>query len=203
MKLLIIRFSSIGDIVLTTPIIHAIHEQLPDAEIHYITKKGFASLLTENPRINKLYTIDHSISEVIDQLKSENYNYIIDLHKNIRTLRLKQKLGVKSYSFDKLNFKKWLLVNFKIKNMPNLHIVDRYFGAVKPIGVTNNSSYNCELFFDIHHTVDIESTFNLPVKSYLAIAVGAQFETKIIPTSLLIAIIQKINHPIILLGKQR
>lgn len=199
MKILIVRFSSIGDIVLTTPVVHAIYEQVHDVEIHYITKKSFSSLLAENPKITKLYTIEKSVSEVIDNLKKENYDYIIDLHKNIRTFRLKQKLGVKSYSFDKLNFQKWLLVNFKRKKMPDIHIVDRYFGAVKAIGVKNDSG-KCKLLFDVSHTVDTLSTLGLVPKKYLAVGVGAQFATKVMPENLLISVLSKTNSPIVLLG---
>ena len=199
MKILIVRFSSIGDIVLTTPVVHAIHAQLSGVEIHYITKKTFAPLLTENPKISKLYTIEKSISEVIDELKNEKYDCIIDLHKNIRTFRLKQKLGVKHYSFDKLNFQKWLLVNFKRRIMPDLHIVDRYFGAVEAIGVKNNFD-SCEVIFNPSHTVDTKSSFGLDAKKYLSVAVGAQFPTKIMPDKLLISILSKVNFPIVLLG---
>lgn len=199
MKILIVRFSSIGDIVLTTPVVRAIHEQFPETEIHFITKKSFASLLVENPKITKLYTIDKSVSEVIDQLKAEKYDYVIDLHKNIRTLLLKQKLGVKSYSFDKLNFQKWLLVNFKRNKMPDIHIVDRYFGAVERIGVKNQYQ-SCELLFNSSHVVNTESALELQPKSYLAVAIGAQFATKTMPEKMLISILEKVNSPIVLLG---
>lgn len=199
MKILIVRFSSIGDIVLTTPVIRAIHEQLPVADIHYITKKSFASLLIENPHISKLYTIEKSVSEIIDQLKAEKYDCVIDLHKNIRTLRLKQSLGVKNYAFDKLNFQKWLLVNFKLNKLPDVHIVDRYFGAVKAIGVKNDHK-RCELTFDTSHVVSVKEALGCEPKSYLAVAVGAQFATKTMPEELLISILSKINHPIVLLG---
>jgi ADP-heptose:LPS heptosyltransferase len=198
-KILIVRFSSIGDIVLTTPVINAIHEQLQNVEIHYITKKSFASLLAENPKISKLYTIEKSVSEIIDKLKAEQYDFVIDLHKNIRTFRLKQKLGVKSYSFDKLNFQKWLLVNFKRKKMPDLHIVDRYFGAVEAIGVKNKLG-SCEVLFNATHTIDMNAVFGLEQKKYISVAVGAQFSTKIMPETMLLSILSKIDYPIILLG---
>lgn len=199
MKILIVRFSSIGDIVLTTPVVRAIHEQLPAVEIHYITKKSFASLLAENPHISKLYTIEKSVSEIIDQLKAEKYDCVIDLHKNIRTLRLKQSLGAKSYAFDKLNFQKWLLVNFKLNKLPEIHIVDRYFGAVKAIGVKNDHK-KCELTFNSSHVVNTKEAFDFDPKSYLAVAVGAQFATKTMPEEVLASILSSINHPIVLLG---
>lgn len=199
MKILIVRFSSIGDIVLTTPIVKAVKEQLQHVEIHYLTKKSFASLLHDNPAISKIYTIEKSINEITNQLKVEKYDYIIDLHKNIRTLRLKIKLGVPNFSFDKLNIHKWLLVNFKINRMPHLHIVDRYFGAVEKLGVKNDGSH-CNVMLNSKDVVDVKSTLNVTPKDYLAVAIGAQFATKTMPIELMTKILNPIDKPIVLLG---
>ncbi len=103
MKILIIRFSSIGDIVLTTPIVRCLKQQLQGAEIHFVTKQQFASVLQANPYIDKLHTISNSIFEITAELKKENYDYVIDLHHNLRTLKLKLVLGKKSFSFPKLS----------------------------------------------------------------------------------------------------
>jgi hypothetical protein len=62
-KLLVIRFSSIGDIVLTTPVLRAIKHQFPDATIHYVTKRSFTQVLNNNPTIDRLIVIDKSIGE--------------------------------------------------------------------------------------------------------------------------------------------
>lgn len=199
MKILIVRFSSIGDIVLTTPIIRCVAEQIPNAEIHFITKKSFQSILEHHPKIQKLITIEKSIDEVISQLKSENYDLVIDLHKNIRTLGLKRKLGVKSLTFPKLNFQKWLLVTFKKNKMPDAHVVDRYFEAVKSLGVKNDQK-PCEYFMAKTDDVDVDKAFQLSPKSYVAIAIGAQFQTKVLPLDKIVEIIQKMEAPIILLG---
>ena len=97
-KILIIRFSSIGDIVLTTPIIRCAKKQLIGTEIHFVTKEVFRNILSNNPNIDKLHTFKDDVSEIYEQLKSENFDVIIDLHKNLRSLRLKQKLKVKRLS---------------------------------------------------------------------------------------------------------
>jgi len=185
--------------VLTTPVLRCIHEQLPGTKIHYITKKAFQSVLVNNPRISKLYTIENSIDEVIGDLKKERYDYVIDLHKNIRTLVLKRKLGVKSYSFPKLNFQKWLLVNFKKDSMPNLHVVDRYFEAVKELGVQKDLK-NCEFYLTANDRVNLQGTLGIMPRSYVAVAIGAQFATKIMPVELLAKLLEKIHFPIVLLG---
>jgi ADP-heptose:LPS heptosyltransferase len=199
MKVLVIRFSSIGDVVLTTPVLRALREQLPNAEIHYLTKRSFTSLLENNPNIDKLHSIDRSTQEVISQLKAEKFDRVIDLHNNLRTLKLKLRLGVKANSFPKLNLEKWLLVRFKNRKMPNVHVVDRYFEAVKPLGISNPQK-NCELFISVDQQVNTELEFGLKPKSYVCIAIGAQFATKRMPLNKLEEIIRGIDASVVLSG---
>lgn len=197
MKLLVVRFSSIGDVILTTPVLRCIKEQLKDVEVHFLTKQSFASLLEGNPHVNKIWTIEKSIDEVTSELKKEGFDEIIDLHHNIRTLSLKRKLGVKSSAFPKLNFKKWLLVRFKMNRMPDLHVVDRYFDAVKHLNVKADNG-NCELFL---RSTEIISPESLQITgSFVAVALGAQFKTKVLPLQQLINVLAPITEPIVLLG---
>ncbi len=60
MKFLIIRFSSIGDIVLTTPVIRCLKKQVPDAEVHFLVNDSFSSVIEHNPYIDKLHVLAHS-----------------------------------------------------------------------------------------------------------------------------------------------
>ena len=133
-KILILRFSSIGDIVLTTPVPRTLKVQL-EAEVHYCTKAQYAGLLTNNPYVDRVHVLNDSLSELVQCLKAEQYHYVIDLHHNLRTFRIKRALRVKSFSFNKLNIEKWLMVNLKIDRLPNVHIVDRYMETVAPLGV--------------------------------------------------------------------
>ena len=114
LKILVVRFSSIGDVVLTTPVVRALKNQLDFPEIHFLTKKPFASILDGNTNVDRIITIEKSIDEVVDQLKLEKYDWVIDLHNNLRTASLKKKLRRPSKTFNKLNIRKWLLVKFKI-----------------------------------------------------------------------------------------
>ncbi|NJN77338.1 MAG: glycosyltransferase family 9 protein [Saprospiraceae bacterium] len=116
-KILIVRFSSIGDIVLTTPVIRCLKLQT-GAEIHFLTKQNYQSIIQSNPYIDKIWTIEKTVSEIGKALKNENFDLIIDLHKNLRTLHLRFILNVKTLSFNKLNFEKWLMVKFKINRLP-------------------------------------------------------------------------------------
>lgn len=206
-KILIIRFSSIGDIVLTTPVIRCLKLQL-GAEIHYLTKKSFHPVLAANPYLDNIITIQKDVSEVLPILKSEKYDVIIDLHRNLRSLQVKLNLGVKSYTFAKLNFEKWLMVNFKINILPKIHIVDRYLDTVKSLGVINDGK-GLDYFIMKNEELIINSpAFNqllfphppiLP-SSFIAFVIGAAHATKRLPTEKIIAICNKITIPIILLG---
>ena len=113
LKILVVRFSSIGDIVLTTPVIRILKKQL-NAEVHYLTKHAYSSLLKNNPNIDKLFSIKNSILEIRKDLKDQKYDFIIDLHNNIRSSLLIS-LGSTVKRYVKPNFKKFLLRNFGIK----------------------------------------------------------------------------------------
>lgn len=196
MKILVVRFSSIGDIVLTSSLIRALSEQLSHAEVHYLTKDKFADLVRFNPQITKVHTIQRDIDEVKEQLRSEQFDFLIDLHNNLRSRRLSAQLALPTHRFPKLNFKKWLLVNLKINRMPEIHVVERYFEAVRPLGVLNNSQ---KLDFYLDPQTHLEK-ITLPELPFISIAVGAQFATKRMPNELLGQIIEKLDNPVILLG---
>ncbi len=109
-KFLIIRFSSIGDIVLTTPVVRCLKIQLPHAEIHYLVKPQFKTVIEHNPYIDKIHVLQNEWNTMIEELKAEKFSYIIDLHHNLRTLRVKKALNVPAYSFNKLNIEKFIFV---------------------------------------------------------------------------------------------
>jgi heptosyltransferase-2 len=200
MKILIIRFSSIGDIVLTTPIIRCLKQQLPDAEIHYLTKKSFAGILQHNPYIDRLHLLDHSWEIVLHELKDHQFDYIIDLHHNLRSLRVKKALkGTPAFSFDKLNVKKWLLTAFKINRLPNVHIVDRCFDTVKTLGVVNDGK-GLDYFIPAADEVQPKDIPAAHSFGYVGVVIGAALATKQMPVTKLQELCSKIAYPIILLG---
>lgn len=199
MKILVVRFSSIGDVVLTTPIVRCLKQQIPNATIHFITKKAFEPVLKDNPYIDQLITIQKSIDEVMDELKAVHYDWVIDLHKNVRTLALKRKLGVPNKSFPKKNIEKWLLVNFKVNKMGSHHIVDRYFETVQHLGIKNDAK-PCDFFIHPTQEIDTLENFNLQPKTYLVVAIGAQFQTKRMPLEKLVEVLRPLSIPIVLAG---
>lgn len=199
-KILIIRFSSIGDIVLTTPVIRCLKQQLKNAEIHYITKKSFEIVLANNPYIDKLLTINKHVNEQKDFLSNQKYDYIIDLHKNIRSWQVKRLTKYKkAYSFDKINLQKWLLVNLKINRMPKIHIVNRYLNTAAPLGIINDKK-GLDYFIATQDTLNIADLGQAYINGYIGIVIGAKHNTKQLPTERLIELCKKIAHPILLLG---
>ena len=199
LKILVLRFSSIGDIVLTTPVVRALKQQLPNAEIHYFTKPSFGIILENNPYVDKVIFLEKELWRQLDALKKEKYDFVIDLHHNLRTQIIKFRLGVKNFSFDKLNFKKWLYVNLKINKLPQQHVVDRYFETVRLLDVFNDD-LGLDYFIPPKDQVDLRSLPHPFHQGYTAFAIGAQHYTKKLPPDKLVEFCMAIEQPIILLG---
>jgi ADP-heptose:LPS heptosyltransferase len=199
-KFLILRFSSIGDIVLTSPVVRCIKLQYPGAEVHFCTKKLFESLVVHNPYIDKVWLLDEDINGLVGKLKTESFDYIIDLHHNLRTLWIKLNLWrVPAFSFDKLNIKKWLYVRFKWNAMPSIHIVDRYMDTLAALHVVNDHQ-GLEFFYEPTQKVNIADAFNFAGKAYYVFVIGAKFKTKQLPMNHVAAWIKRLTLPVILVG---
>lgn len=204
-KILIIRFSSIGDIVLTTPVVRCLKKQL-GAEIHYLTKQSFAAVLAANPYLDKVWTFQKEVTEVLPQLRAEGFDVIIDLHHNLRSLRVRLALWkVRAHAFHKINFAKWLMVRWKINRLPDRHIVDRYLDTVRTLGVENDGA-GLDYFIPAEAEIDTQAFLreHLPAElaamPYIAFVTGAAHATKRLPESKIIAICQRLQQPVILLG---
>lgn len=199
-RFLIIRFSSIGDIVLTTPVVRCIKNQFDgEAEIHFITKKKYQMVLANNPYIDRLITIDDKVSEINDLLISTNFDYIIDLHNNLRSAQVKSRAKAPALTFDKVNFKKWLLVNFKWNVLPNIHVVDRYLA---PLGVFDieYDQQGLDFFLSENDTVDFSELPEIFQGKFVAFCIGGTYFTKKLPLNKLVSICQKLKMPVILIG---
>ncbi len=200
MKLLIIRLSSIGDIVLTTPVMRCLKNQLPNVDLHFIVKPQFETVVANNPYIDKIHLLQKDRSKMIEDLRAEKFDYVIDLHHNIRTLRLKKALKVPAFSFNKLNLRKLVFTKLKWNVMPKeVHIIDRYLKTVEPFGVHNDGA-GMDYFIAESEEVALKDIPASHHAGYIGIVIGASFFTKKLPVYKLQELCAQIKHPIILLG---
>ena len=199
-KFLIIRFSSIGDIVLTTPVVRCLRKKFPDAVFHFLTKRAFKGILSHNPYIDKVLTLGDSFELMLHELKTEEYDYLIDLHHNLRSMRVKKSLnGVKSFSFNKLNVEKFVYTNLKWNTLPKKHIVDRNLETLSYFGVENDG-LGLDYFIPETSVVKNEDIPTSHLHGYIAIVIGAALATKQLPAHKLKELCAALEYPVILLG---
>lgn len=199
-RVLILRFSSIGDIVLTTPVVRelkAVHGS--DMEIHYLTKSSFRELLAHNPHIDTLWTFKDDLDEVLSELQQISFDYVLDLHKNLRSSKVKRSFSqVPSSSFDKLNWAKWLVVNLNIDRLPDKHIVDRYREAARPLDIQEDGK-GLDYFFPPDFESKI-SAYGLEHKGYVAWVVSAAHRGKRWSVEKQASILSSLRMPVVLIG---
>ena len=200
MKFLIIRFSSLGDVVLTSPVIRCLKTQLPEIDLHFLVRPAFKAAVINNPYISKLHLFEGNWSEITDELKREKFDYIIDLQRNLRSLRIKNALKVPAFSFKKLNFRKLVFTKLKWNVMPKqVHVVDRYLKTISPFGVYNDEA-GLDYFISKEDEVEQKDIPASHHAGFIVIVIGASFYTKKLPVYKLQELCTKIEHPIILLG---
>ncbi len=198
MKILVIRFSSMGDIIYTTPVVRCLKKQLPEATIHFLTKPAFKYIYDNNPYIDKLLLLKPDLADTIAEIKAERYDYIIDLHNNLRTTLIKIRTGIKSSTYKKQSIRKWVSLKLNLKLVPPVHLVDRYMKAVSFLGVKNDGG-------PINYYIKAEHSLNHLLPSthqsgYVAFVIGATHFTKRMPNYKIINICRDINLPVVLLG---
>ncbi len=198
-KILVIRFSSIGDIVLASPVLRCVKKQLQDVELHFVTKSSFKIVTASNPYVDKFFYYDDNLDHLIETLKTEAYDYVIDLHNNFRSNKIRRALKVKSFTIDKLNVEKFLLTKLNINMMPGVHITQRSLHTVRSLGIKDDG-LGLDYFIpekDIVKEHDIPTSHHA---GFISIVIGASYYTKKLPVDKLQELCYKIEHPIILIG---
>lgn len=189
MKILLIRLSSIGDILLTTPILRVLKTKLPNAEIHFLLKPQFRELLQYNPYVDQLIGYTPPLFKMIYSLPS--YEVVLDLHNNFRSFFLRQR-GKRWYTYPKVNGKKWLMVQIKYPYRI-AHVVERYAAVLKPLNLTLDDE-GLDFFFPPEYE---ERVF---LKNYYAIGLSASYPTKKWPWEHYVEVINHTTLPVVLLG---
>jgi ADP-heptose:LPS heptosyltransferase len=188
-----------GDIIYTTPVVRCLKQQLPGCEIHFLTKQQFQYIYQKNPYLTKLHFLKATLKETIAEIKGENFDYIIDLHNNLRTTLIKILTGIPSSTYKKHSLKKWLALKFKWHSLfSKEHLVDRYMESVKVLGVANDNKP-----IDYYIAKDYQLEQFLPPShagKFVAFVIGATHYNKRMPNEKIIEICKEINLPIVLLG---
>jgi ADP-heptose:LPS heptosyltransferase len=198
-KILIIRFSSIGDIVWTTAAIRLLKTQLKDVELHFCTKKQYQEILAYNPHLDKIHLLGDKLMSLIKDLQKENFDYIIDLHSNVRSRIIKFYLQKKAYTYKKYSWARWWLVKAKQNFVPQKHIAEWYLDALKPLGIKDDSK-GLEYYLAPQDQVNWQDLPQEFQQGFAAFVIGASEFTKKLPFEKMIELCQKIDQPIVLVG---
>jgi heptosyltransferase II len=138
-KVLVIRFSSLGDVVLTTPVFQALRQAWPDARMTALTKEAFADALRSNPAIDECLVLHsgESLSTLIRRVRRERFDVVIDLHSNLRSRLVTlfsgaaQKVRYRKAALARRLYVRWRLASPELQE----HTLDRYFHALHEAGV--------------------------------------------------------------------
>ncbi len=201
-KILVIRFSSIGDIVLTTPVVRSLKQGLPECEVHVLTKAAYRDLYAYHPQIDGIHVLEDSLRSTVQKLKRETFDLILDLHNNLRSLRIRLALMVPSSVVDKKNLHKYLMVRksgYPSEWLP--HIVTRYGKTLQKAGVQLDNGG-----LDLFYPAELDQWANnlvaptLPDSGRLGVVLGAKFRTKRWLPAYFIETLNRLQRPIILIG---
>ncbi len=152
-----------------------------------------------NPYIDRFHYYDKDLNGLIDSLKKEQFDYIIDLHKNFRSYRIRQALGVKTFSYKKLSLQKFLLTKLGIDLMPGVHISQRCINALQHLGVKDDGK-GLDYFIGEEERIKENDIPHSHLMGYIAIVIGATYYTKKLPLQKLKELCSTIQFPIILVG---
>jgi lipopolysaccharide heptosyltransferase II len=216
-KILIIRFSSLGDVILTTPLVDFLKTSYPDAKIDYCTKEEFSGLLKNNPSISDVITVEGKfdfprLKKLKNLLVSRKYDLVIDAHRSLRTfyLRLFLRSSSRVLKFSKYSLRKFMLVKFKINLMKNIPpVVVRYLEILRPAAETQNNkaALTPKIYTDNASVIRLNELFTESgldtSKKIITIAPASKHHTKSFPPEKYVQLIEKIDSSveIVLTGK--
>lgn len=199
-KILVIRLSSIGDIVLTSPIVRSLRGHFPEAEIHFLTKKAFVPLMQHNPHVDRVIAFEGDLKATIKGLKGEGYDFVLDLHHNIRSGMIRRRLGRPRSVYPKDRLATLLYTKLRIGRLPDRHVVDRYAVALREMGADLDGG-GLEFYLPKEARVVAGQLIGRHfTQQPIAMALGGNFATKRWPREHFVELLQRLGRPVILLG---
>lgn len=165
-NILVLRLSSIGDIILTTPFLRALRRRFPDCTVQYAVRREFSELLRYNPHIDRLITVD--ITEGRNVLRGlnlaltrERFDAVFDLHNNFRTRVLRNGVARRLHTMDKRAWRRLLLVtahvNFYQTVVP---VAERYIETGREYGLRPDAGPP-----EIHFPEDVRGSARLRLRA--------------------------------------
>lgn len=207
MRILVVRFSSIGDIVLTTPVFRLLKVRFPDAEVHWVTKASFAGVLDGNSNIDKVWKWDVEAERL--ELKKNSFDFIVDLQKNARSRQVKWMfLGTPNATIRKENLKKILWVVFKqhrLRKFPWLskRIECKSFTRrcidVLSIFKVEDDHQGLDFYVDSNEVKEVMSKLG-NAANFVCLSLGGSFFTKRLPRYKWQELIGGLNRDVVFIG---
>ena len=203
MRIAIIRLSSMGDILLTSPIVLALHKCYPEATIDYYTKDTMRQVIEDHLGISRVYpwncSSDDGLEEMLNQTDSLQYDHIVDLQNNWRSRRLSRKLSGKIHRVNKEGIRRRVLVGLGLNILRERHVIRRYYSCI--------SDFCSAPLQERIELPDTDSRVLTPLlspeilaKGFIVWAIGAKHFTKRLPVSIIAKTLQAIHHHVILIG---
>jgi len=205
-RILVIRFSSIGDIVLTAPVVPALMTRYPEASIDYLTHAHFAPIVERfDPRPQAVLPFPgigaRELPAYSRQLAQKNYSLVVDLHDSLRSKVLRRYFkGAEVRVYRKPRLKRWLLFNLRINRYaPDFSVAREYlrYAGLAGAGVRPAMQLTGE------EGAAARARFGLPT-DYLTLVPGAAWPQKSWPADRYVDLIGRITTksgaPVILLG---
>ncbi|MBI3005335.1 MAG: lipopolysaccharide heptosyltransferase II [Ignavibacteriales bacterium] len=146
-KTLVIRFSSVGDIVLSTPLLRVLRKRFPEGQVDYVTRKEYAELVRSNHNLNVTYEYDAAtgfagLRKLKQRIVAEKYDLIVDIHDSLRSKYLRSfRAGTETVAINKRKFERYMLVQRK-ENLYKevVSVADRYIEPLLRFGVENDGN---------------------------------------------------------------
>ena len=169
-----------------------------------MTKASYQDLLIHNPHVSQIHLLKDSFKTIASQLQAEHFDFIIDLHNNLRSWRVSHALSLPTARFEKYNWTKYRMTRFQTQGLQVPHIVERYGATLNRLGLALDDG---GLEFYIPEEISTQAQENLkssPVgeqmENVLAVVLGASYKTKRWISSYFVELLQRLQRPVLLLG---